>query len=293
MVRRDLDSNGGSLDMLLDTMCNTFGGVCFLALMVCVMLAMLPKVSRESDQLQEVEAAERMLFDKEKVRLFRQRDELNAAVAIKEGILAANSNKLTVVRINVSGLASNKLEIARLKRYRLELEDQLAKLTTDSEYSQREAARLARLLQELEEKLGTPVDVKKRVVRTPVEREVPNTYPVDIILWRGHFYEVRNETQVFRHEFLGADGKRRWNYTPKDGCGIRVDASFCVTSDQYKSVVRQVTDGRYLRIFTDAESFGPLCQIRDDLVCRRKMYNWHILREKTLHLIEGVDSSVQ
>ena len=32
----------GSLDMLLDTMCNTFGGVCFIALLVSVISISLP-----------------------------------------------------------------------------------------------------------------------------------------------------------------------------------------------------------------------------------------------------------
>ncbi len=32
-----------SLDMLLDTMCNTFGGICFIALLVALISASTPK----------------------------------------------------------------------------------------------------------------------------------------------------------------------------------------------------------------------------------------------------------
>ena len=36
-------SSSGSMDMLLDTMCNTFGGVCFIALLVTLLSAIWPK----------------------------------------------------------------------------------------------------------------------------------------------------------------------------------------------------------------------------------------------------------
>ena len=39
--------DGGSMDMLLDTMCNTFGGVCFIALMVVLISSAMPKSKDE------------------------------------------------------------------------------------------------------------------------------------------------------------------------------------------------------------------------------------------------------
>ena len=46
-------SPSGSMDMLLDTMCNTFGGVCFIALMVAILSAVVP-VGEKKDCPDEV-----------------------------------------------------------------------------------------------------------------------------------------------------------------------------------------------------------------------------------------------
>ena len=71
----------GSLDMLLDTMCNTFGGVCFIALMVAILSAMSPK---QQDGSKTGMVTEQMLVDQEKARLVRRRDELKSAIEIQK-----------------------------------------------------------------------------------------------------------------------------------------------------------------------------------------------------------------
>ena len=56
-------TTAGSLDMLLDTMCNTFGGVCFIALMVAIISASLP--ANQDDEKDAHAVSEQMIINKE------------------------------------------------------------------------------------------------------------------------------------------------------------------------------------------------------------------------------------
>jgi hypothetical protein len=129
--------------MLLDTMCNTFGGVCFIALMVAIISASLP--SKKDLDATNDSVSEQMVVDKETVRLKRERDELKTAIDIQKSFIATNTTKesrvLSVAQLATS-ISSNSTALIRLKNEKFELEDKLAKLTTDSEYSSREARRL-------------------------------------------------------------------------------------------------------------------------------------------------------
>ena len=112
----------GSVDMLLDTMCNTFGGVCFIALMVAILSAMHPKGIDDSvDGEDEV----RMLFDREMAQLSRQRDELKSALEIQRSFLATNEEgKVVSAASLVQDIASNSTAVARLKAQKVEFEDE-------------------------------------------------------------------------------------------------------------------------------------------------------------------------
>lgn len=289
-MRNDKGLGAGSLDMLLDTMCNTFGGVCFIALMVAILTAMNPKGDdREADADAEV----RMLVDKEVARLTRQRDELKSAIAIQESFLATNKDASVVTTaMLVQGLSSNSTAIARLKAQKVEFEDALAKLKTDSEYSKREAARLERLLKEMEERLGKTVG-RQRSVRTPTEREISGLTCETLWLRKGQLYLLKNNRQCKCEELSRDDaGKLRWNYTIIPGSGYRVGESFFKGND-WQQIKSGLGAQSYVRIFSDTKSFPQLCELRDALIYFHKQYNWHVHETDVLSFIEGYDGRVQ
>ena len=49
MARKKSNVNAGSLDLLLDTICNTFGGILLIALLVVIMLTETSKSTSESE----------------------------------------------------------------------------------------------------------------------------------------------------------------------------------------------------------------------------------------------------
>ena len=281
----------GSLDMLLDTMCNTFGGVCFIALMVAILSAMSPK---QQDGSKTGMVTEQMLVDQEKAKLGRKRDELKSAIEIQKSFVATNAAAAKSVNMAemLSGISTNAMAIAALKAQKREFEDALASLATDSEYSAREASRLARLLKELEERLGKHVG-KQRAVRTPVERELQNLQNEDLWLRNGRLYLLKNRWQVKESEFQrGDDGKRHWEYRLISGKGYVIGESFFDGQD-WREIKKKIDSKGYVRIYSDRKSFPQLCELRDALIHFRKMYNWHIAETDVLTFVEGYDGRVQ
>ena len=277
----------GSLDMLLDTMCNTFGGVCFIALMVAIISALRPQVSDGDD-------AEQMLADREATRLARQRDELKSALEIQNTFVVSNAvpGKAMSLAELLKGVSSNETAVARLKAQKREFEDVLASLKTDSAYNAREASRLERLLKELEEQLGKQRG-KQRSVRTPTEREIAGLQSVDFWLRKGRLYLLNNSRQC-RYEELPRDasGRRRCDVTTIAGTGYRVDESF-FNGHEWQQIKSSLDSKSYVRIYSDKNSFPQLCELRDALIHFRKMYNWHIHESDVLSFVEGYDGRIQ
>ena len=291
-MKRSSSTGAGSLDMLLDTMCNTFGGVCFIALMVAIMSASLPPATDGDGGGEGV--SEQMVVNKETARLSRERDELKAAIAIQKDFVATHAESsaraLSAAQL-ADGISSNATALARLRKEKLELEDKLARLTTDISYSTREAARLSRLLKDLEERLDRPVSLKNRSVRTPVERKLDGYQSVDVWIRNGRMYCLGNERHVDCRITNGAKG-REWDYTVRPGAGFLLDDAF-YRSAAYRQLMEQVSGRTFMRIYCDAASFANVCDLRDDLIRRRKLYNWHVCEDSVLHFVEGYDGRVQ
>ena len=291
-MKKQTSKGAGSLDMLLDTMCNTFGGVCFIALMVAIITASLPK-SRD-DEPKEETVTEQMVVDKEAARLSRERDELKSAIEIQRSFVATNTvndrRALSEVQLTC-GISSNATELAKLERERLELEDKLAKLTTETSYSNREAMRLERLLKDLNEKLGKAAIGKNRAVRTPVERELSGYRSLDVWIRKGRLYCLKDPRHVECFESDGWSGKS-WDYHVRPSSGFLLDDDFLETTE-YRLLLERMTPTTFLRIYSDMDSFAQLCRLRDDLIRHRKMYNWYVAEGEVLHFVEGYDGKVQ
>lgn len=291
-MKRDF-STGDGMDMLLDTMCCTFGGVCFIALMVTLISSVAPAGDEGSENI----AAEiERMAEREVDRLKYRRDTLAISIAQQEAFVASNENAV-VSRSDLSKMMSelaNDNEKLRLYEKKIiEYQDELAKLTTDSEYSKREAARLERLLAELRDKAGKPLFERHRAVRTPQERTLSGLRSVDVWLYKHRLYKIDDESCVSVRD-VSSGGTKAWDCTIIPGRGERVDESgFFSTNGGWWRLTRELGTSAYMRIFTDIESFEELCVLRDALVSRNSKYNWIIQEGNTIHFVEGYDGRVQ
>ena len=93
----------------------------------------------------------------------------------------------------VADISDSEEKIRLYEKKRVEYLDELAKLKTSTSYSRREAARLARVLKELEEKVGQPIFDRHRVVRTPNERDVSGLRPVNVWLHKRRLHMMDNK----------------------------------------------------------------------------------------------------
>lgn len=279
--------------MLLDTMCNTFGGVCFIALLVAILSAMLPKEASSQDA-DGVPDAAHLVEDERASRLARQRDELRAAITTQEEILqSSTTNKsVTVTEAELIGQIVDKDAAIRDLRQRLTaMEDELARLTTSTDYNKAEAERLRRLADQLRKELESAQFSRQRALRTPQEREMPGWRPVNAWFRQGRLHFLDNPDQVNVQE-TGYGEEREWRYTLRPGTGCRVDAAFFAGA-AYSDACRLLRQQHYLRIYTDPDSFPDLCRLRDDLVKRGLRYNWHLHEGKELVFVYGTDERIQ
>ena len=275
------DGGTGSLDMLLDTMCNTFGGVCFIALLVALISSALPKPAPEEGGRD----ARKLLADERLSRLARERDEARAAVALWEGMLAEAVGEEKAVDV-----AAAEEDLEALRARVTFLEEEIRKRETDRAYNRKEAERLRLLAAVLERKLEEESERRKRQVRTPMEHEMAGWSPIDVWLRHGRLHVLDNPAHA-RVRTEGAGDWMTWTYRIA-GDGWEVDGALW-RSAGWREIESELGGRRFLRIYCDRESFGALCALRDRLVAAGRQYNWHWTEEDELVFSVGRDERVQ
>lgn len=289
MRRHDGETNG--MDMLLDTMCNTFGGVCFIALMVSLVSAALPKTDEEPDA-SVPQVTENDLLTRETARLTLRRDELKAAIAVQRDFLDSCCTNVPVkadlVRM-AAEIAQSADQIDAYEKKRIEYLDELAKMTTRTAYSKREAARLSRLVAGLKEQAGQPIFDRHRSVRAPREHEEKGLKTINVWL-HGHRLYMMDDTQNVR---IVVRGEKEWDVFLVKGRGVFVDDDFFRKGRVWPELESRFGPTTYVRIFTDTASFNELCYFRDALIDRKSKFNWIVVEEDVIHFVEGYDGRVQ
>lgn len=283
----------GSLDMLLDTMCNTFGGVCFIALMVAIISAATP--TSVSDQESPAVTAGQVV-EKEAAQLERRRAMLREAIEIQETFVK-NAATGIVRKVDLQNIvdkvAANDEQIRLYEKRRVEYLDELARLKTRTTYSRREAARLRRLLKELEDKVGRPLFDRHRVVRTPCEREVQGLTLVNVWLHKRRLYLVDDKHDVRWEDTGFEDGKRTSKCELIEGRGVLLNDDFFQKGTVWPKLEKMFNENTSVRIFVDTASWSELCLFRDALISRKAKYNWIVREGDVLYFVEGYDGRVQ
>lgn len=280
-MKNRADISAGSLDMLLDTLCNTFGGVCFIALMVAILSAMLPKASSD-DAAKESSVTEEMLAVQERERLTRRRDELTAAVAAFAVSDASDAADLSATGLSAK-FSSKRAAVAQLKSERGRLE----KTLSDAKSGNPKIKALELRNAELERKVKG-FSGKLRKVRTPVEREMPGLRSVTVWLHGGMLYRIGDNRQVKGNALLGGGVC----YSMIRGAGSWVDAEF-LDGSEWRGIIGDAGARGYVRIYSDLQSFPQLCRLRDSLVASGQMYNWHLHEDDEIVFVSGYDGRVQ
>ena len=274
-----------SLDMLLDTMCNTFGGVCFIALLVSVISISLPP-----DRSGDAEAVASSSQDPRIAQLVRQRNRLAESIKSLEAQLAGMTNVA-----DQASLAETEAKIAAAKRRAEAAARENEKRLGEAERARGEAdakdaraAELNALIAALEAEIKDPKYVRARIVRVPHERQLGNFNVHNILLYKGDFYDLHDESAVSISE-----GRKSITFTVRQGRGTAIADDF-VKGSVWRHLLDQTISRTIIRIYTDKDSADGLSLLVQDLASRRRPYNWRYNDGgDSITFVEGNDNYAQ
>ncbi|MCH2203814.1 MAG: hypothetical protein MK102_17750 [Fuerstiella sp.] len=290
MNRRTSSTSLDSLELLLDTICNTFGAVIFIAMLVALLVNDSVQVVSGTETVQDVviESA-RVLNDiqaaKQKLRVLA--DQIQQQELIKKRFASDESLALTGKlrqqmerRVHLMGQKSDAVEqITQVKGDSARLQQQL-----DQQQRAYDAAdnRNARLRQEL----STELELSGRTARIPQVRRTTKDSVV-YALDDGRLYRVTtpdqtiDDTDCVRSTEAGVHTIR-----PRAGAGVPVAdrSSGASLNGKFKGVT---DEDFFVQLFVSRDSFAAFLSVRDTLVELGLEYEILVTDNNKVELIYG------
>ncbi|MDA8775423.1 hypothetical protein N9N13_06810 [Opitutales bacterium] len=290
------EDEGGSLDMLLDTLCNTFGGIILIALLLAL------SVNKKSVELYD----KLIKTDDNQSELIREREQLkNSLLDLKDENIEiledleddaySKREEIEEIKDNLDDLNSDSSSMEKLaQRAREKLKDMEDMETTIEEERLTMEEELSRL-EAIFEHQELSKELKKkpyRKVSLPQQKDTRKK-PLPVIVAHGKMYPMisLNIGSVEKNE----DGLL-WNQTPDKRFQVKVDPQKGVDPmnndalDLFLSSVRDaprlVRQDFFLNLFvySDSANFAIFNKIRDEAVLRKLDYNWIPISELPLIL---------
>ena len=290
------EDEGGSLDMLLDTLCNTFGGIILIALLLAL------SVNKKSVELYD----KLVKTDDNQSELIREREQLkNSLLDLKDENIEiledleddaySKREEIEEIKDNLDDFNSDSSSMEKLaQRARQKLKDMEDMETTIEEERLTMEEELSRL-EAIFEHQELSKELKKkpyRKVSLPQQKDTRKK-PLPVIVAHGKMYPMiaLNIGSVEKNE----DGLL-WNQTPDKRFQVKVDPQKGVDPmnddalDLFLSSVRDaprlVRQDFFLNLFvySDSENFAIFNKIRDEAVLRKLDYNWIPISELPLIL---------
>ncbi len=298
MAKRKQDSDNSSLELLLDTMCNTFGGIMFIAILLVVICSM----SDFSKPVEKNTVPSKMTP--------QQIEELKARVKLKKSQLEKTMQKLKIP----SNLVNSKefqvaMEYNRLKseltKSRVEhiiLSHDLKKIQVEHDSIKQQTASEVKNIASLKKKIvklkqinsQTMLKIKmaKNAPRfggvTPPKQSSTNKKPVFAVLKNNRFfllYKSPNISPVFSNQLnrnafsdsfklFFSDNKLAMRYAPIPGKGSSIEQN-----SQIKTVFNKVcavfpNNKYFLSLAVHADSINLFIKIREYLHRNNLSYTW-------------------
>lgn len=275
-------SEMSSLDMLLDTMCNTFGGVCFIALLVSIISVSLPpdRPDAESDAGGN---------DLQVANLLRQRNALAAAVDALEAQIGGQTNATPVADAAwfEQQIAETESKLGEVAAETAGKKGEASSIEADTASKNKDIGDLNAIIAALEKELDDPKYKRTRIVRVPHERFMADYTTRDLLLYKGRCYDLADKSQFFTTE-----SPRSLTYTIR-GNGVAMGGGFA-DEPFFRRLMDETASKVIVRIFTDQASAKELVALIGALASRRRPYNWRYNGGgSSITFVEGSDLYVQ
>lgn len=192
-MRRSNNEDISSVDLLLDTMCNTFGGIVFIALL----LSILSSSIRESVPQEDVgrnNAIEKVDRRIQTARLLREQQEVQEAVRHLEVTLNKTADRAGNPGLELLGVQATN-DALRLQRESLAqtnslLASEIARMEDTVRRNQTTSQDLRIQIEKLRASLREKHEESTRTVRLPRVHVVADKTPVFVAIQDGKFYAV-------------------------------------------------------------------------------------------------------
>jgi hypothetical protein len=294
MSRSSSTIQDGSLELLLDTICNTFGGIVFISMLVVVLLNMSgetassqPPTEESALELQqltaELEAAQARLRILHQAT--RQRDDTIQQLVSKDQLILAR--KL----VEAEALRTTRIEeTATITKVIADHQKSVNTISQDLAERKKELESLQNQLQVQSDSMRREVESRSQNVTPPKLEELPNHRSIDMILKGGRLValsrisesglENRNADELN----VSFEGGTEF-VEPKTGAGVAValDKS---TKAQIQSALNQFNPNRHvIKIWIWPDSFAHYQVIQEILAESRFRSKLEPVRQDTrLHV---------
>jgi hypothetical protein len=274
--RRSPDPN--SLDLLLDTICNTFGGVLFVALLVVILVRMGGNVSKAS-RIDGETAEDTSPIQAQLARREAQLKSLQVALQERQATLAElekndaldHAHRAIALRREVDDLSARRAE-------------NISKLTSASEENSKRERQLSNTVSEIAQ-LNTEVSqlqgevlherqLRSRTARLPVLHETSKTELPAILRFGRLYFPFSSNEDVFARKLDLDDfvvlehSEKVTRVQPKPYAGIIVDTSEASEQEINSRLSAFGKDSIYLAIGVWEDSFAQFTEVKDILVQR-------------------------
>lgn len=228
-MRRRMNLNGDSLELLLDTICNTFGGVLFIAILLVVLLQLAPAVT-ESEPVEASASAARSLAASR-----QQRSELQLALQHQQELLTQLVSPQ--LQNSLAEMATLQNQVGDAQQQVTELEAANARTVAQLAKDAEEAATLASQVETarqqvaaLRTQLNADRDSHTEQIQLPTEHLEFGKGEVGLILRYGRLYvwhrwsPTGERLGLNTEEFVVIeDSSKGLVVRPKPGGGLPID----------------------------------------------------------------------
>ncbi|MBG30416.1 MAG: hypothetical protein CMI31_10510 [Opitutae bacterium] len=286
MAREKDDS--GSLDMLLDTLCNTFGGIILIALLLA--LSVEKKGAELKDKMRRLDENSTELLEQEFLDLVAEH---NATVLNFQQLQLQKQvvvDEIETEKIELSELlkqlqeegVSAELLAKRNELEQLELREEIESLEEESLTVSEDIARLETVLEH--DNLAKALDkIPYRKISLPIE-SATKAEKINLILANGKIYptatiERGRQNLDSTHINWGTDDKNRQIAQPNPAMGLDPE----LNKDAINAFLQALQDAPRqfgkeffieMIVFADSQSFTVFNNLRDAASLRKIGYNW-------------------
>ena len=299
-----------SLELLLDTMCNTFGGVMFIAISLLVISSLASKVAEITDptesDLRRIEAVEQNIaalrqeldaLETEQRTILQQLPSPSPEQAALKAQLQELMETLTRLQRETSDLqAANRAAERRIKLTKIAQQKETRLLAEESLENQKEQKTLHNELLKLErenQRLQTAVQNRRPRQLTFSYEEATRLDPYWMLMCDNTIYRIgpMNDREYPIPDVVqttAADGTL-FVYTPRSG--FKVGAR---PTGELEYIFREIDPKRYfIDVFLSPESFDSFIALKEYLRKHAFQVNWHFTNNKRALLRSAVNPDYQ